>query len=241
MQIIINEKILSIPPYISTGWDNVCSIHVENETSQQTLVITLQNNTVVKLPDMRPDLVTKIFQKHSEYLELKTKIGKAAPINPMENIFNMDNMMGMSGNGPIKMGIGLEGIGQAMQHNPDQANAPDIPNEILEKISQVSKIMGGEAVLAEALKPEPHCNCMHCQLARAISGQSKEEDKTIEEEVSDEDLTFKSWDIEQAGEKLYTVINPLDHKEQYSVFLGEPLGCTCGHKSCEHIKAVLNS
>ncbi|MGH2612567.1 MAG: hypothetical protein ACRDFB_05905, partial [Rhabdochlamydiaceae bacterium] len=62
-----------------------------------------------------------------------------------------------------------------------------------------------------------------------------------EEEVSDEDLKFRTWDIKQENDKLYSVTNPLDKKEHYNVFLGKPLGCTCGNKNCEHIQAVLKS
>ncbi|NGX33463.1 MAG: hypothetical protein K1060chlam4_01531, partial [Candidatus Anoxychlamydiales bacterium] len=40
---------------------------------------------------------------------------------------------------------------------------------------------------------------------------------------------------------LYRVTNPLDENEHYSVFLKDPIGCTCGKKNCEHVKAVLNS
>ena len=69
-----------------------------------------------------------------------------------------------------------------------------------------------------------------------------QENKEREEEiVSDEDLKFKTWDIVQTGEKLYDVTNPLDTKEQYHVYLGEPVGCTCGEQYCEHIRAVLSS
>jgi hypothetical protein len=61
------------------------------------------------------------------------------------------------------------------------------------------------------------------------------------EEVSDEDLKFRDWEIKQTAEQLYTVTNPLDANEHYNVFLGSPLGCTCGDKNCEHIRAVLTS
>jgi hypothetical protein len=61
------------------------------------------------------------------------------------------------------------------------------------------------------------------------------------EEISDDDLKFRDWEIAQTEANLYSVTNPLDPSEHYSVFLGEPLGCTCGSKNCEHIKAVLKS
>jgi PhoH-like ATPase len=54
-------------------------------------------------------------------------------------------------------------------------------------------------------------------------------------------VTREIWGIEQTAEQLYKVTNPLDANEQYNVFLGTPLGCTCGLKNCEHIRAVLNT
>jgi hypothetical protein len=62
-----------------------------------------------------------------------------------------------------------------------------------------------------------------------------------DEEISAEDLRFKEWEIAKLSQNLYKVINPLDSNEEYQVFLGTPIGCTCGIHHCEHIKAVLKS
>ncbi|HEY5259597.1 MAG TPA: hypothetical protein VIJ46_03040, partial [Rhabdochlamydiaceae bacterium] len=88
--------------------------------------------------------------------------------------------------------------------------------------------------------PEPNCNCMHCQVAKAFH-QEVGPTIDIDEEVSSDDLKFRTWDINQTTDKLYLVTNPLDAKEQYNVFLGDPMGCTCGDNHCEHIRAVLSS
>jgi len=68
-------------------------------------------------------------------------------------------------------------------------------------------------------------------------------EENFDEEVKDEELTFKDeWEVKETGDKLlFSVHNPLDPKECYSVFLGDPIGCTCGKKNCDHIKAVLRS
>ena len=60
-------------------------------------------------------------------------------------------------------------------------------------------------------------------------------------EITPEELQFKDWEIAQKDGKLYHVINPLDKNEYYDVFLGDPIGCTCGNKNCEHIRAVLST
>ncbi len=239
MQYIINNKILSIPPHISTSWESVCSIHVEQEGALQILVLALNNGTAIRIPGLDQDVVTKIFQTHTQYLESISK-KDSAPQNPgAPNMFSFDNMAGLGF--PMRFGGNLEGLGAAMQHNQEQANSPDLPKEVLEKVSAIAKIMDADPNLMTGLKAEPHCNCVHCQIARAVQGQVPEEKVELEEHVSEEDLTFKTWDISQTGDKLYSVVNPLDKKEQYNVFLGEPLGCTCGKKNCEHIKAVLNT
>ena len=67
------------------------------------------------------------------------------------------------------------------------------------------------------------------------------QDAPKEEIVSDAELHFREWDIKQLEKQLYNVTNPLDTTEHYQVFLGTPLGCTCGKTNCEHIRAVLNS
>jgi len=91
-------------------------------------------------------------------------------------------------------------------------------------------------------KGEPHCNCPYCQIANAMQGTVSEvEEKEVEEEVTEDDLKFREWDIKQEGDKLYIVTNPLDADEHYQVFLGTPVGCTCGQKNCEHIRTVLSS
>lgn len=239
MQYIINAKLLSIPPYISTSWDNVSSLHVDTNQLPQTLVITLKSGSTIKIPGLDSDILTKIFQTHSHYLEDKSKKEIPEQFTQGGPAMNFENTVGLGF--PMRFGGNLEGLGAAMQHDPAQSNAPDMPKEVLEKIAQVSKIMDTSGNMMEALKPEPHCNCMHCQISRAIQGDVPAEPHQEEEEVSEDDLKFKTWDIEQTGDKLYSVKNPLDDKEQYNVFLGNPLGCTCGHRNCEHIKAVLNT
>ena len=125
-----------------------------------------------------------------------------------------------------------------MQHNPDQANLPPMSPEVLKKITMIARVFGLEDTSALP-KAEPHCNCVYCQVARSLHGEEASFEQI--EEVSDEDLKFRNWEIAQTGEKLYCVTNPLDTNEHYNVFLGTPLGCTCGSKNCEHIRAVLNS
>ncbi len=62
-----------------------------------------------------------------------------------------------------------------------------------------------------------------------------------EPEVKEEDLRFQQWTACRLEENMYSVTIKLDSIEHYHVYLGDPMGCTCGKKGCEHIVAVLLS
>jgi hypothetical protein len=235
----ISPKILNIPPYISTSWKNVDSVYIEIIDKKPVLIIALKTPArTVKIPNLDPKVVEVIFNAHAKFLEedapekVIEKQEQQPP--PLNNLLNFGLPLG-SGD--------LQSLGNVMQHNPEQKNAPDLPKEILDKIVGISSMLGKDMPI-EIPKAEPHCNCIHCQIARALVGEKKEEEPkndTTEDVVTEEDLRFRLWDIKQSGDKLYTVSNPLDENEHYQVFLGKPLGCTCGDKNCEHIKAVLKS
>jgi len=211
----INRNILSIPPYISTAWRNINSIYTEGDN----LVILLNSNEKIIIPNLEKSIINVIFDSHSKFLEQKN--------------------VAMSLKLPIPLGDveGIDSINSIMQHDQKNSTAQNLPSEIIDKIQSIFKIMGMED--KENLpKAEPHCNCPHCQIARAIRGEKKE---TLEEVVSEKDLKFRDWDIKQTGDKLYEVRDPINKNEHFSVFLGKPIGCTCGKKNCIHIKAVLRS
>lgn len=233
MKIKINEKIFCFPPYISTTWNHIRSLQIETDPISRSdlLVVTLVDNVKVKIPHLDKKILQAIFAAHLKYIENEADKPESG---------NMTTISGV----PIKLGIGnLENLGAALQHNPEQKDMPDMPLEILEKITSIAKIVGPQEA-QNMPKPEDDCNCLHCQIARAIHGSiapDNEESQEEEEEVTDDDLRFRIWDIIPNGEKLYTVTNPLDAQEQYNVYLGDPVGCTCGQKNCEHIHAVLKS
>ncbi|MDR3623746.1 MAG: hypothetical protein P4L16_01235 [Chlamydiales bacterium] len=240
MKIKINEKIFCFPPYISTTWDNVKSLRVDVdlETSQELLVVALNDGGIIRIPNFDQKITQLIFAAHLKFIEQKTEVQPQIGTNI--SFISGDGMQTVLGL-PFRLGTGgLDGLGAALQHNPSQANTPQLPEEILSKIASIAKVIGAEDS-AHLPKPEPHCNCLHCQIARAVQKGTPRNDEMLDEEVSDEDLKFRLWDIQQSGDKLYTVKNPLDHQEQYNVYLGDPVGCTCGQKNCEHIRSVLNS
>ena len=234
----INEKILSLPPYLSTPWSNVRALHMKGAL----LVVSLHDGDTVAIPGLSPHLIETIFSAHAAYFE-KEIIEKAPSVenslsnNPFSQAFFLGDQ---NSDQSVRFGVGLEGMASALQHNPSQMHAPDLPKPILDKIAAIAKIVAPEDINALP-KPEPHCNCIHCQIARTITQSAAHSPEEIEETVAPEELNFQQWDIAQSGEKLYTVVNRLDTNEKYSVYLGHPVGCTCGKSGCEHILAVLKS
>lgn len=210
----ITRQLLSIPPYLSTPWENIASLQSVPVGGAFTLVVTLQNRSQVEIPSLSSSALHAIFEAHTQFLEtMKSPISFSLPLKS---------------DGPITS------LGEQMQHNPMQANLPDLPPDVLEKVTTIAKAFGLEDISALS-PPEENCNCMYCQILRGF------DQKGEEETVTELDLHFRDWDVKQQEGQLYVVTNPLDEGEHYNVFLGEPIGCTCGHKNCEHIKAVLSS
>jgi hypothetical protein len=223
---IITPQILTIPPYLSTTWKNISSLHAVPNGEKFKLVVLLHNKMRIVVPDLDKASLDELFVAHARF-------GSAQETSPF-----LGQPMGAISL-PLGGKNGIDLLNAASQHNPDQANAPELPAEILEKITQIAKVLGLDES-SQLPKAEPHCNCSFCQIARALHQDPMMEGK-IEEAVTEEDLTFRNWEIKQTAEKLYTVSNPLDANEHYSVYLGDPLGCTCGQKNCEHLRAVLSS
>jgi hypothetical protein len=244
----INHKILSVPPYISTSWKNITSLHCEYKDSMLVLIVGLNNGSRIEIPHLESPVIEAIFAAHSKFLEqehagIPQKTPPAPQSTPQTPVPNNSPLSGL-GIPLLQIGAaGIENFGSVLQHNPELSNAPDLPKEMLNKIASISKAVGIDDPNLIP-KPEPHCNCFHCQISRAIQSSNDEEQISAEPEeevVSDEDLKFRLWDVAQTSDQLFLVSNPMDSKEHYSVFLGEPIGCTCGEKNCEHIRAVLNS
>ena len=242
----ISKKMISFPPYLSTSWANVRDL----QCLDGKLVITLDDYSSVSIPDLDKETITRVFDAHAAFLEEHELVLEEdiETLSPAPSQGSTGRSFELPYNMLANNGVGE--MGSMLAHDPQQADAPDLPDDILSKISNVAEILAPEEL--EALPvPKEDCNCFHCQVTRAVragmerklghkNGQSTSNEQ-IEEEVSEEDLRFRDWDIEQAGDKIYKVSNPLDASEHYFVHLKDPIGCTCGHANCEHIEAVLKS
>ena len=231
----INLKVLNIPPYISTPWKNIAALKAVEKADEYSLIVTLVDGSQTEVPHLQKQIVDAIFATHAQVYDMEIPSNTATPIKPIESL-----PLGFS----MKMDLpGFEGLSSVLQHNQEHYNSPNLPSEVLEKLSTLTQMMGQSEVDAIP-QPEPHCNCPHCQITRAIHRGKESNQKALETEedlVTEEDLQFRTWDIQQTGQELYVVTNPLDINEHYNVFLGTPIGCTCGTPHCEHIKAVLSS
>lgn len=246
----ITPKILSIPPYISTSWVQIHALYMRDKN----LIICLADGATVTIPELSKQDIEAIFNAHSTFTE-NSKPG-ASQEQPIQFLQNTPNSR-LAASHPAQNSEGMtamhlnfdsmESFSSALQHNSEQAHMPRLPSEVLNKIAAIAKIIA-PGDIQNMPKPEPHCNCPHCQIARAIHGQTEEKQEPIahetkedEEMISENDLSFQQWEISQTGDKLYSVANRLDLQEKYNVFLGDPVGCTCGTSGCEHILAVLKS
>ncbi len=249
----ITNKMISIPPYLSTSWKNVHTVHM----TDGVLVVTLSDGEAVFVPDLTLQEIDLIFKAHAAYLELQLEQPEepiathaAASANAhsqgITGIANflqaMFNPAGATEMPSVRIAFGnLENMGAMMQHDSSQANSPDLPGELLEKITSLTKMLPLDDPNSLP-KAEPHCNCFHCQVARTLGGMKEEPAATeAEPEIRPEELRFEQWEIVQTGHNLYSVTSKLDREEKYNVYLGEPVGCTCGKPGCEHIVAVLHS
>ncbi len=225
----ITSKVLTIPPYISTTWENISSLHVKEELGTYRLIVLLKDGPQVEIPNLDRGAIDAIFNAHAQFTEesaLETHARKVVEDSPIS--FTLPLKADADGNV-------IEAFGPTTQHNPDQADLPPLPPNVLKKIGAIASAFGVES-LPSLPKAEPGCNCIYCQVMNAVQGAD-----AVEEEISEEDLKFRDWEVQKTADKLYIVKNPIDLNEHYSVFLGEPIGCTCGSKNCEHVRAVLNT
>ncbi|EPP35033.1 hypothetical protein CP10139811_0269 [Chlamydia ibidis] len=243
MKVKINDQLICIPPFISARWNQIAFIESEEEETKglATLKLHLVSGKTTVIPNLDQSIIDIAFHEHLRHLETSQTLKDDMPrdddkvgtlVNIIQQIsknaditlFSPKHLASplFSGSNPIEM---------ILQHAPEHKDHPDAPADVLEKMAAIIRTLTGNNPILLP-KPEPHCNCIHCQIGKVIL---EEENMT----VTDQDLSFRTWDIVQTGDKLYVVSNPLDPQEQFSVYLGSPIGCTCGEMHCEHVKAVL--
>lgn len=236
----INNKMISIPPYISTSWNYVDGLYMKGAT----LVITLFGGESVNVPGLKPEIIEAIFVAHAESLEEEITQNSVSKTDSLLNLPFNSSLFSQAmplGESAFQFGVSsMDGLG-AMQHNPAQADAPDLPLEILQKIGAIVKIVAPEEVVTNTA-PVQDCNCPHCQITRALSASNDEIFSSILHSKDVQPEVAERFQIQQCNENLYTVIDTeIPSRPEFKVFLGSPVGCTCGEEKCKHIVAVLQS
>src|SRR4051812_39651917 len=61
----ITQHILSIPPYLSTTWDQIVSLYVK----ETQLVVCLQDRSTISVPNLNPEEIELIFKGHAAFLD----------------------------------------------------------------------------------------------------------------------------------------------------------------------------
>lgn len=237
MEIKISPKGLSIPPYISTHWSKIQSLHLKGNA----LCISLQNGESLLIPNLPQEILRQIFQAHAFFLD--QEIPSPVPLHGMEQLHSMFEQMTESS---IRLAIGsLDGMDMITQHNPSDRDAPDLPVELLEKVRNILDFIppGKSLQIPQA---DPVCNCFHCQITRTLSQTQKQTTpiEISEEIVKDDDLLFEEWDVRQMDAQQFSVTHKLNPEEAHTVFLGDPIECSCGQhgkKGCDHVLAVLRN
>jgi hypothetical protein len=144
MKVKINDRLICISPHISTTWDQIAFMQTEEDLNNNslTLILHLMNGKMVKIPHMDSSIIDVAFAAHMKYLE-NSHSHKGEPSVKNPNSF-FQNLMNLSpeqlSSIPIRFGIsgipgGIDGLETAFQHNSALSNAPNLPNEIIEKIS----------------------------------------------------------------------------------------------------------
>lgn len=243
MEIKITPKGLSIPPYVSTHWSKIQSLHLKGNA----LCVSLQSGESLLVPNLSKEILNQVFQAHALFLDQEISSPLPTPLHGIEHLQSMFEQMSES---PIRLAIGssLDGMDMITQHNPADINAPDLPIELLQKVRGILDFIppGKSLQIPQA---NPSCNCFHCQITRTLNnaqGKTLPTDAvdTFLELVKDEELLFEQWDVRQIDAQRFAVTNKLDSDETYNVFLGETVGCTCGKQgkeACQHILAALRS
>lgn len=241
----INNKILSIPPYISTSWKQIASLKAEKKEGILQLHITLQDGSYTLIPQIESPIVDAIFSSHAKYLESETPQEKQPPVPFFFETQRLSSSALLEPPFPLPF-PGFKNLTSLLQHDSERSLEVNFPKEMLDKIENLTRAMGIED-LRLLPKEEPHCNCPHCQIARSMKKafedniETEESGIDLDEEVTEQDLLFKSWHIYPLENQNYKVVHPDNKDELYHVSLGSPLSCSCGSNQCEHIRSVLSS
>ncbi|MCB1118544.1 MAG: hypothetical protein KDK65_01145 [Chlamydiia bacterium] len=225
------EKFFNLPPHLVTQWDDIKALYIKDNT----LHVALHEGETILIPHLNQEMVEQIFIAYGKHMneeaEQSHSLLEAIKLPFPGGFFGAEIGIDL----PFKVSEGFQSI---VHHDPKGTKAPDLPKELLDKLSRMAQMMLAHNPQAFS-KAEADCNCFHCQIARELVQQTLDA-----EDVHEEDLHFApEWDVTPIDhdEKRYRVASRLNPDQSYQVHLGNPIGCTCGKNNCEHIIAALKS
>ncbi len=184
-------------------------------------------------------MIEAIFSAHARYLEQEEKAPapKLLPGTPLSLPDSSQQLASFAL--PLK---DMQGLGNVSQHNPEQADTPDLPQTGPGKIGEITKAMGIDDLIASPQTRAPlQLRALPDRAGNAGRCRERSRRRSRKKLSLMRNLNSARGISRRLRDKLYVVTNPLDDKEHYNVFLGDPVGCTCGHHHCDHVRAVLNS
>lgn len=102
MSIKINDKIISIPPYLSTSWSHISSLSMKDNL----LNIKLGDGSQIQIPNLSNDTIEMIFNQHAAYLDRSGKeISSLQPFD-LSNENQVRDLLSHSDGSPFKIGFG---------------------------------------------------------------------------------------------------------------------------------------
>lgn len=226
----INKNMLSIPPYITTTWDNITCVQacvVQDEFVD--IKICLADGEKVEVPHVPEKIFNKIRDEYEKFIEsssINTPADLGGIASGIADIFQGANReLPAIGRGENVGVIGFPVSGHPRQHH----EAPVLGKEALR---QITKTLGEKAFEGEYITK---CNCIYCQSCRFVQDKKNKESGEKPLEFSD------AWLVEEVGTDKFIVRDKMKESNVFTVYLKPKIICSCGSNVCEHIKATLFS
>lgn len=154
---IINKQILSIPPFISTSWQDVELLLSDGHS---TLNIYLKNGTLVKISNLLKEDLDLIFKVHQDILLSPSQPEIPSLIDPLLLSFS----------------------GSLLEHDPDLKDASPLPLEVKTKLkSLLDEIPKLDKIKLPDIHPD--CHCPFCQIMNLMQDQDHDDELVTDDDL----------------------------------------------------------
>jgi len=227
----VTKRMLHLPPYISTSWENVIALHMEQDedSDDPLLVVTLSGGVQICIPDLREEMVQDLFALHAQIL---TMSGAEASEEALK--FTGDFHFARNPWEPREV------LQMLMRHQPSLRDEPPMPQAIINKLQSIGQLLDRD-ILKRLKPPLEGCNCPFCQVHRAVLTDLYDDEVTAEElpTAPPEEVHSGEWVIQSEDQSTFTVFAEHAPQTRFRVCLSDTISCTCGLPNCDHVKAVL--